>query len=114
MKKLTYKKITESLIEIDLHNSYTIVAIITTENKQDYEVTLYLSHKETNLFDLMGVFEHLTFHTTSKTIYSAVLKEVAALMENNKFDRYFERYEYMLKCFDRGNELFEQESKGDN
>lgn len=113
MKKLTYKKITESLIEIELHNDYNVVAIIAT-NKSNYDISLYLSHKETSLFDLIGDYEHLTFDITTKNIYSAILKEVANLMENKKLDRYFERYEYMLDCFDKGNEFYEQESKGDN
>ena len=115
MNKLTYKKITESLIEIDLQNGYTIRAIIVPNKEENnYEVSLELKDNETSLFDLMGDFEHLTFNATNRTIYSAVLKEVATLMENNMLDKYFDRYEYMLDCFDRGNELFEQESLGDN
>ena len=115
MKKLTYKKITESLIEIDLQNGYTIRAIIVPNNEENnYEVSLELKDNETSLFDLMGAFEHLTFNATNRTIYSAVLKEVATLMENNQFDKYFDRYEYMLDCFDKGNEFYEHERLGDN
>jgi hypothetical protein len=113
LKKLTYEKIADSLIKIELQNDYNVIAIITTKELR-YDVSLYLVHKETSLYDLMGDYEHLTFNATNKTIYSAVLKEVATLMENNKFNRYFERYEYMLDCFDKGNEFYEQERKGDN
>lgn len=115
MKKLTYKKITDSILEIDLQNGYAVYAIIKCNKKENiYTVSLYLTDFEITLYDLMNDYENIEFATvTDKTIYSAVLKEVATLMENNKFDRYFDRYEYMLQCFDRGNELFEQESLGD-
>lgn len=115
MKKLTYKKIANSVIEVDLQNGYTIVAFINNDNDEiKYEVTLYIRDEEISMFDLMGDFEYLEFNTTQKTIHSAILKQIATLMEDGCFNRYFDRYEYMLKCFDKGNELFEQESLGDN
>ena len=113
MKKLTYQKIANSVIEIDLQNGYTIrVIIVPNKEENNYEASLELKDNETSLYDLMGDFEHLTIKTTDRTIYSTVLKEVASLMGNNKFDKYFERYEYMLQCFDLGNQLFEPESMG--
>ena len=114
MKKLTYQKIVNSVIEIDLQNGYTIRAIIVPNKEENnYKASLELKDNETSLYDLMGDFEHLIIKATDRTIYSTVLKEVASLMENNKFDRYFERYEYMLNCFDKGNEFYEQERLGD-
>ena len=113
MKKLTYKKITDSIIEIDLQNGYTVIAVI-IQNKEEniYKASLYLRDNETSLYDLMGDFEHLKFDTTYRTIHSVILKEIASLLEAGKFNRYFDRYEYMLQCFDRGNGFYEQERKG--
>ena len=114
MKKLTYQKIANTVIEIDLQNGYTIRAIIIPNKEENnYKASLELKDNETSLYDLMGDFEHLIIKATDRTIYSTVLKEVASLMENNMFNKYIERYEYMLRCFDRGNELFEQERTGD-
>lgn len=115
MKKFTYKKIANSVIEVNLQNGYTIVAFVNNdEDETKYEVALYIRDEETSLFDLMSDFEYLEFSTTQKTIHAAILKQIATLMKNGCFDIYFDRYEYMLECFDRGNELFEQESLGDN
>lgn len=115
MKKLTYQKIANSVIEINLQNGYIIVAFINNGNEENqYKVTLYIRDDETTLLDLMGNFEHIEFNSNSKTIYATLLKQVATLLTDGCFDRYFDRYEYMLQCFDIGNDLFEKEMLGGN
>lgn len=47
---------------------------------------------------------------TRETIEENVCRVIYEMCINNHFDDYVERYEYDLVCFDRGNELFEQES----
>lgn len=43
MDKLTYKRINDNLIMIDLHNGYTIIAIISWQKEShDYDVQLML------------------------------------------------------------------------
>ena len=46
-------------------------------------------------------------------INNRVLKYVATLMEEGFFDYYMQRYDYMLRCFDKGNELFEAGAAND-
>ena len=42
-----------------------------------------------------------------KSINISILKYVSSLQSCGFFDRAIKRYEYMLKCFDKGNEFFE-------
>lgn len=113
MQRLTYKKITDSIIEIDLQNGYTIAAIIVQNKKENnYLVSLYLTDSEMTLYDLMGDFEKMKFEkATDKNIFSAILREVSFLFTNKLFDKYFDRYKYMNDCFARGDELFTEENK---
>ena len=113
MQKLEYKKINDNLITIDLHNGYTVIAILSWQHeKQNYNVTLMLKENTINMWDLIEKAEHLTFEINYKFIYKAVLKQVATFLEEGFFDYYINRYEYEQKCFDRGNELFENERLG--
>lgn len=51
---------------------------------------------------------------TKETIESNIIKIVEAASLSGYFDHYIERYKYTCKCFDRGNELFEQERLNNN
>ena len=57
--------------------------------------------------------ESVEFNVNYKTINKAILKHVANLLSDGFFDYYIDRYDYELKCFDIGNELFELERLGD-
>lgn len=47
---------------------------------------------------------------TRETIEENICRVIYEMCANNHFDDYVKKYEYDLACFDRGNELFEQES----
>lgn len=116
MQRLTYKEYRgcKDILAIDLHNGYIILAIkIWNKEKQNYTVELRIKEKTTEKWDLIEEAESLIFETNYKFINSAILKQVAEFAENGFFDNYIELYEYELKCFDRGNELFETERLGD-
>ncbi len=46
---------------------------------------------------------------TRETIENNILRIIRQASETSYFDRYIKRFEYTCKCFERGNELFEQE-----
>ena len=46
---------------------------------------------------------------TRETIENNILRIIMQANETGYFDRYIKRFEYTCKCFERGNELFEQE-----
>lgn len=113
-KRLKYEKFrnTDNIITIDLHNSYTTIAIIGKNENDAYDVQLMLKENTVNNWTLIEKAKHLTFNATDKTIYSAILKTVSTYLQEGFFDYYIERYEYELKCFDIGNEIEEQKRLG--
>lgn len=76
-------------------------------NRRDIEDRMRLSSKKIDTQYISG---------TRDTIVENICRIVhqAATIENGEgekyFDKYVERYEYELACFERGNELFEQEA----
>ena len=116
MEKLTYEnyKGCKDILTIDLHNKYTVIAIkLWNLDEQKYTVQLMLKENTVNKWDLIEKAESLEFNVGHKIINSAILKYIATLLSDGFFDYYIDRYEYELKCFDRGNELFEIERLGD-
>ena len=110
--QLTYKQYRgcKDILTIDLHNSYTIIAIKSwNPDEQKYDVQLMLKENTVDKWDLIEKAESLEFNANYKTINSIILKQVATFLKECFFDYYIDRYEYELKCFDRGNELFEKE-----
>lgn len=75
-------------------------------NRTDVEDRMKLSSKKVDTQYISG---------TRETIIENICRIVhqAATVVNDEgekyFDKYVKRYEYELACFERGNELFEQE-----
>ena len=112
MQRLKYEKFNNSneVITIDLHNGYTVIAVtgFYTENRV-YTTTLFLKENTIDTWKLVENAENLEFHANQNTINSAILKQVSEFLKEGFFDYYIDRYEYELKCFDIGNEIFEKE-----
>lgn len=114
MNKFTYTKIGNDTIAIDLQNGYTVIAMgLFKHETKKYEVTFYIKDNTVNIIDLIETQEKVEFDANYKTINSTILKYVTTLLSDDFFDYYIKRYDYMMKCFDRGNELFEKERLGD-
>jgi len=110
MTKLTYTKIGNDSIAINLQNGYTVIAMkLLNPKTMKYEVTIRIKDDNIDMLDLIEKQEKVEFDANYKTINSAILKYVATLLSNGFFDYYIKRYCYMMKCFDRGHELFEKE-----
>ena len=116
MQRLKYEKINNSndVITIDLHNGYTVIAItgFNTENRV-YTTTLFLKENTIDTWKLIENAENLEFHANQNTINSAILKKVSEFLDEGFFDYYIQRYEYEMKCFDKGNSIYEKERLGD-
>lgn len=110
-KRLKYNKYKnmDNIITIDLHNDYTILALIGRDETGNYDVELRIKENTVDKWDLIGKAEHIIFNSNTKNIYSAILKTVDTYLYEGFFDYYVSRYEYELKCFDTGNEI--EESK---
>ena len=100
----------KDIITIDLHNHYTVIAIKSwNSDEHKYTVQLMLKDNTVDKWDLIEKADEIEFHVDYKIINKAILKHVATLLSDGFFDYYIDRYEYELKCFNRGNELFENE-----
>lgn len=108
-KRLKYNKYKnmDNIITIDLHNDYTIIAIIGKDETGNYDVELRIKENTVEKWNLIERAEHITFDANTKNIYSAILKTVSTYLNEGFFDYYIDRYEYELKCFDIGSEIEE-------
>ena len=107
---LRYETIGTSTILVDLHNGYSIMAIANWNyNDKDYYTTFYISRNDTYMFDLVQELENTKFSSDIKTIKIDITKYITEKLNSGFFDYYIKRYEYQQKCFERGNEMFEQE-----
>lgn len=112
MTKLVYKRYkgNSSILEIDLHNGYTIIAIKTwNKEKNVYNVELRLKENTSEKWDLIEKAENLVFDTDNRHINSAVLRQVSTYFQEGYLDYYIKRNIYETECFNRGNELYEEE-----
>lgn len=112
MERLTYKNYRgcKDILTIDLHNHYTVIAIKSwNPDEKKYDVQLMLKENTVDKWDLIEKTESIEFNVDYKIINKAILKHIATLLSEGFFDYYIDRYEYELKCFNRGNELFENE-----
>lgn len=110
-KRLKYNKYrgVDNIITIDLHNSYTTIAIIGKDENDVYDVQLMLKENTVDTWTLIEETEHLKFNATDKTIYSAILKTVSTYLQEGFFNYYINRYEYELKCFEIGDVMMQKE-----
>ena len=116
MQRLKYEKFNNSneVITIDLHNGYTVIAVtgFDVENRV-YTTTLFLKENTIDTWKLIENAENLEFHANHNAINSAILKQVSTFLQEGFFNYYIQRYEYEMKCFDKGNSIYEKERLGD-
>ena len=116
MQRLKYEKFNNSndVIIIDLHNGYTVIAITGFNIEiKTYTTTLFLKENTIDTWKLIENAENLEFHVNHNTINSAILKQVSTFLQEGFFNYYIQRYEYEMKCFDKGNSIYEKERLGD-
>ena len=115
MQRLKYEKFNNSndVITIDLHNGYTVIAVTGFDvETKTYITTLFLKDNTIDTWKLIENAENLEFHANHNTINSAILKQVSTFLQEGFFDYYIQRYEYEMKCFDKGNNIYEKERIG--
>ena len=105
---LRYKTLGNSVISVNLNNGYSIVAISIWDRVENvYRTTLYLKGDTYDTLDLIEEKEGIVVKADMKTVKSELTKIITNLLTDGFFKHYIERYDYMMKCFDKGNEFFE-------
>lgn len=81
-------------------------------NRSDLEDRMMLSSKKVDTLYISGSKETIVENICG------IIHQCATVTNKKNGEKYFDyfvkRYEYELKCFERGNELFEQERLGKN
>ena len=92
--KLTYNKIVNSAIEIDLHNNYSAIAVILQkENTKDkHIVSFYLKNNNGNIIEPIDELEEITFNVEFSRLYPEILKYTSTLLHDGVWKRHIERY----------------------
>lgn len=110
---LRYKILNRDTIEIDLENDYKVIALANWNSRtKKYYVTLMLREKSIDNWALIEKAENIELRSNVKTIKKDMAQLVTDFFNKGAFTYYIERYEYELKCFDRGNTLFEKDRTG--
>lgn len=112
---LRYETEVNVIVSIDLQNGYTVIAMARWDNeKKKYYITLRLHENSVEKWDLIEEAANVEVGSGMKSIKRDMAQYVTNLLTDGFFKKYIERYEYELKCFDRGFEIMEKERKGAN
>lgn len=110
MENLRYKHIGRSALSISLDNDYSVTVIANwSKQKDNFTITLYLQRDDVGMLSLIEEKENIKFHSNVKSIYTDIAKYISQLYTEGFFEKYINRYEYELKCFDAGCEILEKE-----
>lgn len=103
-----YTHVGTTVVDVNLDNNYTVRGIAKYSKEDDCYYANFQIYRQdieicTGLYN--EPFENKRFDEDRKTINKAI----ADFIEKNKeeFNRHINDYEYMLLCFDKGNEYYE-------
>ena len=101
MKRLTYTKIINSAIEIDLQNGYSIIAVSLTQYKKEKQiVSFYLKSESTNAIIPIDELQEVIFEVEISKLYPEILKYTASLLNDGTLNYYIDQYnQYIIECF---------------
>lgn len=98
-------------ISVPITRDYKVLAMQKWDNdNKHYLVSLYLKRNDVDILDLMGKAKNIEIKSDIKKIKADIAKYITQLYEEKFFCYYIDRFEYMMKCFDAGNEFFYKES----
>lgn len=93
MKKLTYKKIVNSAIEINLYNDFSVIAVVMTNNDKSVNtVTFYLKANNANIIIPISDLNEVIFEVEQNRLYPEILKYTSTLLNNNTLQEYIDKY----------------------
>jgi len=112
---LRYETEANVTVSIDLQNGYSIIAMARWDSeKKKYYTTLLLHENTVSKWDLIEEAANIEMDSDMKAIKRDMAQYVTDLLTNGFFNKYIDRYEYELKCFDMGFEILEKERKSAN
>lgn len=104
-----YEKNGTTVISVEITDDYTVFATANWNKvSRKYMVTLELKENTTPLKDMIvDESDNIELRADMKTINFEMAKLITQKLDDGFFNYYIDRYNHMLKCFDKGNELIE-------
>lgn len=87
-KKLTYTKIVNAALSINLDNGFEIISVISTNNK----VSFYLKSNNANVMIPIDELQEKEFEADAHRLNAEILKYIATLLRNGELNKYIENY----------------------
>ena len=107
---MKYKNVATKTIAIDITDEYSIIAMISwNRDTSDCNIRFYINKNNIELLDFIFSKDNMFQGSDIKAIKHDVVRYVETNFKKGTFHKYIDRYEYMLKCFDVGNDYFENE-----
>lgn len=114
-KVLRYEKMGTTVISVGITDDYTVFATANwNKTTKKYAVVMELKENTTPLKDMIvDESDNIELRADMKTINFEMAKLITQKLNDGFFNYYIDRYNHMLRCFDKGNELikFETENK---
>lgn len=105
---LKYNFLGNSVISVDLKNGYSVIAISKwNKDEEIYRTSLYLKGDTYDILELIEEKENIKIYSDKKSLFVNLSKIITGYFVNGFFNKYIARYEYMMECFNKGNEFFE-------
>lgn len=111
---LRYDIVANLVLDIKINNGYSVVPFVSWDREKDcYFANFYLRRHGIDKLDMIDDSEymHVQFTSDVKSIKMNITKYVSELNSNKVFEKYMNRNEYELKCFNKGNDFYSQTSK---
>ena len=115
MMKYRDKKtqITIDLPENSKYNGYCVECSYSFDkDKKKYSVSMKLQRKDMDELQIINDMQYAD--GDKKTVDFSIRCMIEKLSKSDFFDKYIQQYEYTYKCFDKGNQFFEEESSKKN
>lgn len=87
-KKLTYTKIVNAALSIDLDNGFEVTSIVLANNK----VSFYIKSNNANFMIPIDELQEVEFEVDAHRLNAEILKYVATLLRNGELNKYIENY----------------------
>lgn len=105
---MKYKHMGTSAISINMDNTYSTIAIISwNRDTSDCNISFYIKKNNIEILDFIFSKENMFQGSDIRSIKHDVVRYVETNFKKGTFQKYIDRYEYMLDCFDVGNDYFE-------
>ena len=95
-KKLTYTKIVNAALSINLDNGFEIISVILTISTNN-KVSFYLKSNNANVMIPIDELQEMEFETDAHRLNAEILKYVATLLRNGELNKYIENYKATIR-----------------